>query len=65
MVFADSVKLNVIIPDPFTNYLSQLVRLWYLSHMRPAKAQGSLRTRAILPEPSLFAHMKYGNRQRV
>ena len=23
--------------------LSQLMRLWYLSHMRPAKAQGSLR----------------------
>ena len=33
--------------------------------MRPAKAQASLRIRAISPEPSLFAHMKYGSRRRV
>ena len=37
--------------------MSQLMRLWYLSHRRPAKAQGSM------PEPSLFAHMKYGRRR--
>ena len=36
--------------------MSQLLRLWYLSHRRPAKAQA---------EPSLFAHMKYGSRRRV
>ena len=30
------------------------MRLWYLSHRRPAKAQASLRIRAVLPEPSLF-----------
>ena len=29
--------------------------------MRPAKAQASLRIRAVSPEPSLFAHMKYGS----
>ena len=45
--------------------LSQHMRLWYLSHRRPAKAQVSLRIRAVSPEPSLFAHMKYGSRQRV
>ena len=45
--------------------LSQLMRLWYLSHMQPAKAQVSLRIRADSPEPSLFAHMKYGSRRRV
>ena len=39
--------------------------LWYLPHRRPAKAQASLRICAILPEPSLFAHIKYGSRQRV
>ena len=45
---------------------SQLImRLWYLSHRRPAKAQASLRIRAVSPEPSLFAHMKYGSRRRV
>ena len=32
---------------------------------RPAKAQASLRIRAVLPEPLLFAYMKYENRQRV
>ena len=41
------------------------MRLWYLSHRRPAKAQASLRIRAVSPERSLFAHMKYGSRQRV
>ena len=47
-------------------YLSQLMRLiWYLSHRRPAKAQASLRIRAVSPKPSLFAHMKYENKQRV
>ena len=45
-------------------YLSQLMR-WYLSHRRPAKAQVSLHMRAVLPEPSLFTHMKYGSRRRV
>ena len=44
---------------------SQLMRLWYLSHRRPAKAQASLHIRAVSPEPSLFAHMKYGSRRRV
>ena len=41
------------------------MRLWYLSHRRPAKAQASLRIRAVSPEPSLFAHIKYGSRRRV
>ena len=47
------------------NEMSQLMRLWYLSHRRPAKAQASLRIRADSPEPSLFAHMKFGSRQSV
>ena len=33
------------------------MRLWYLSHRRPAKAQASLRIRAVSPEPSLFAYI--------
>ena len=41
------------------------MRLWYLSHWRPATAQASLRIRAVSPEPSLFAHMKYRNSRRV
>ena len=39
--------------------LSQLMRSWYLSHRRPAKAQ------VVSPEPSLFAHMKYKSGRRV
>ena len=45
--------------------MSQLMRLWYLSHRRPAKAQASLRSCSVSPEPSLFPHMKYGSRRRV
>ena len=45
--------------------MSQLMRLWYLSLRRPAKTQASLRIRAISPDLSLFAHMKYGRRRRV
>ena len=44
--------------------MSQLVRLRFLSHRRPAKAQASMRIRAISPEPSLFAHMKYGSKTK-
>ena len=45
--------------------LSQLMRLWHLSHRRPVKAQLSLRIRTVSPEPSLFAHIKYGSKRRV
>ena len=31
-------------------------RIWYLSPMRAAKVQASLRVRAVSPEPSLLAH---------
>ena len=46
-------------------YSSQLIRLWYLSHRRPAKAQVPLRIRIVSPEPSLFADIKYGSRRKV
>ena len=42
--------------------ISQLMRLWYLSHRQPAKVQASLRIRAVSQESLLFAHMKYGSR---
>ena len=45
--------------------MSQLMRLWYLSHRRPVKAQASMRIRAVSPRTSLFAHMKHGSRRRV
>ena len=41
------------------------MRLWYLSHRRPAKAQVNLHIHAASPEPLLFAHIKYEKRRRV
>ena len=38
---------------------------WYSSYRRPAKAQASLRIRAVSPGPSLFAYIKYGSGWRV
>ena len=39
-----------------TNNLDRVKRIWYLSPMRAAKVQASLRIRAVSPEPSLLAH---------
>ena len=36
--------------------LDRVKRIRYLSHMRAAKVQASLRIRAVSPEPSLLAH---------
>ena len=43
-------------PSFWTFYLGRAKRIWYLSHMRAAKVQASLRIRAVSPEPSLLAH---------
>ena len=40
----------------FIYYLGRVKRIWYLSPMRAAKVQASLRIRAVSPEPSLLAH---------
>ena len=37
-------------------YLGRVKRIWYLSPMRAAKVQASLRIRAVSPEPPLLAH---------
>ena len=38
------------------SYMDHVKRIWYLSHMRAAKVQASLRIRAVSPEPPLLAH---------
>ena len=38
------------------HHLGRAKRIWYLSPMRAAKVQASLRIRAVSPEPSLLAH---------
>ena len=37
-------------------YMDRVKRIWYLSPMRSAKVQASLRIRAVSPEPPLLAH---------
>ena len=37
-------------------YMDRVKRIWYLSPMRAAKVQASLRIRAVSPEPSLLTH---------
>ena len=39
-----------------TFHLDSVKRIWYLSPMRGAKVQASLRIRAVSPEPPLLAH---------
>ena len=36
--------------------MDRVKRIWYLSPMRAAKVQASLRMRTVSPEPSLLAH---------
>ena len=38
------------------DHMDRVKRIWYLSPMRAAKVQASLRIRAASPEPSLLAH---------
>ena len=37
-------------------HMDRIKRIWYLSPMRAAKVQASLRIRAVSPEPPLLAH---------
>ena len=38
------------------HFMGRVKRIWYLSPMRAAKVQASLRIRAVSPEPPLLAH---------
>ena len=47
----------ITVGNPFVQfYLDRVKRIWYLSAMRAAKVQASLRIRAVSPEPPLLAH---------
>ena len=43
-------------PTPMMLHMDRVKRIWYLSPMRAAKVQASLRIRAVSPEPPLLAH---------
>ena len=52
-------SLHLTTVNPFWSrliYMDRVKRIWYLSPMRAAKVQASLRIRAVSPEPSLLAH---------
>ena len=42
--------------DSMLHYMGRVNRIWYLSPMRAAKVQASLRIRAVSPESPLLAH---------
>ena len=42
--------------------MGRIKRIWYLSPMRAAKVQASLRIRAVSPEPPLLAHTRSESR---
>ena len=42
--------------------MGRVKRIWYLSPMRAAKVQASLRIRAVSPEPPLLAHTSIDKR---
>ena len=61
MLYRDSREVLLpIVTDISKNinkhHLDRVKRIWYLSPMRAAKVQASLRIRAVSPEPSLLAH---------
>ena len=62
MKFASNCAVFQILLDKIQLYFCVLFPLTY---RWPAKAQASLGTGTVSPEPSLFAHIKYGRRQRV
>ena len=43
-------------------HMGRVKQIWYLSPMRAAKVQASLRTRAVSPEPPLLAHTSSDSR---
>ena len=47
---------TLLICSTVPDYLGRAKRIWYLSPMREAKVQASLRIRAVSPEPPLLAH---------
>ena len=49
--------LKLLYTENWFHYqMDRVKRIWYLSPMRAAKVQASLRIRAVSPEPSLLAY---------
>ena len=54
-VFAGRTVI-VLVLSGGCSYMGRIKQIWFLSSMRAAKVQTSLRIRAVSPEPSLLAH---------
>ena len=50
------ISVDIFLEMYIYSYLDRVKRIWYLSPMRAAKVQASLRIRAVSPEPPLLAH---------
>ena len=59
-VWKNHYRFGTVFPHTSVNifvyHMDRVKRIWYLSPMRAAKVQASLRIRAVLPEPPLLAH---------
>ena len=55
-MFHVNLPLNIVYHNIAIHNMDRVKRIWYLSPMRAAKVQASLRIRAVSPEPSLLAH---------
>ena len=59
------MRLALMIHHPeisLYHQMGRVKRIWYLSPMRAAKVQASLRIRAVSPEPPLLAHTSIESR---
>ena len=52
----NDLEYHCYVPNAEHISVDRVKRIWYLSPMRAAKVQASLRIRADSPEPSLLAH---------
>ena len=56
LTYSDTLKRFSRDMTYISSCMSRIKRIWFLSPMRAAKVQASLRIRAVSPEPSLLAH---------
>ena len=56
VVYFSEITARTVPRSNRLRYLGRVTRVWYLSPMRAAKVQASLRIRAVSPEPPLLGH---------
>ena len=56
-------EIPLLLINNYIYKMGRAKRIWYLSPMRAAKVQASLRIRAVSPEPPLFAHTSSESRE--